>query len=838
MRTSRTTRRNRINQKGPSKEDNIISTKKENNNQSFNSNNENNDDYIEEEDEFEEFLDNLKDFKPDEDIVTSQKEITIKEENYVKVPYSSLVKKSIREIITEYKDRKYIAPITEEKEIKKKDENKVNIVKEYNEVIKLVELKNGKITQIFGEKYKEYIRYSKSEEKDEYTLEQLHLNALLESQEIYSKKVLDEILETSRDEDGNIPTFDKNEKMYNDLVEIANNRSKIIFESFIKPIQERIEKIAGEYNVENNEKVIALKNEIEEIKNQINEHDRQVEALIDEDKKKWLSEDESRKIEDYDVNKMKDYIKLSNERAKLEQSLTNKEKEEEQARDELIVSLIKENEIKKKEKLEKVKDEKEENKDDKDNELVEEEEEEKENENSDDDKEGGKVKENKKEELKTKKKEEDDKDVDFNSPIDEAIIKPRKLEEKNKDGIIINKKLKQKMQNVLNIIKKDLENEKLEMKHEPFTILYDNGKFQEIEKEKKTLVVKLILENFREGIDDDILALEVAIIFQIITGMVLKEKTFYTDYGNGSKSIKNFDKSRLTKIYNNTLECLGTARNLIFLSVSNFIRFNHHFPSNKCKILYKFFVGTSDELKSKFFSNDDGSLSIKDIFWETIYPACKCCHERLYYFLYIKKDVFNILNEKLLCYKFNFDITSLDKLVNIRKEPITNGYLNLDLVKYMMESFHRHKLMTLFSDTQLVSLTGLMMLRKKLLNDPFLYHDSNKHFKLKVSQLDIREFDGWISMYFSNISGLLYQFCINSRGSVKNSKTYQKFADEVTDQDQSIMDVYNTVAIGSIINTAEFIEKIKNIRKFESEIPKDMRDLSEKNESIYQSIIA
>jgi len=426
-----------------------------------------------------------------------------------------------------------------------------------------------------------------------------------------------------------------------------------------------------------------------------------------------------------------------------------------------------------------------------------------------------------------------------------SFIKEEKNNEALKEDkvVLFNKDLS-KSQYVQDLVS-NIKNKKVSFKeqelmkvsfHKTLKYYFDESEFEEVKEKKTELALKLIIANLNLNLDEDILCLMISMLLTICLGLCLKEDSNYVEVDEINLEEQNDNLEKIERMYNKVIEYLGSARNLVFLSVHNFIRFNHHYPAGKERITKKFMVGLEQDLIDKFFKGKNPSDGFADIFWKTIYVAGKCVHERLYYFLFIKKDCFHILNNEILHFGVNSDISSNDRIVKIRSEPMTVGYLILDIVKLMAETFYKYKLLVALKIQQTFSLISLTHMRQRLLDDPFRYHMSNHYFKLGVSSVDVNEFNRIVEFFMKDIAGIVYLFCKNGVQSLKKALCYRKYEDLKSPEDEQFMQIYNYVAIGANVDIKAVMEQMKKISATSIDLPDNPNDLNSANEVIYSNL--
>lgn len=320
--------------------------------------------------------------------------------------------------------------------------------------------------------------------------------------------------------------------------------------------------------------------------------------------------------------------------------------------------------------------------------------------------------------------------------------------------------------------------------------------------------------------DDDIAALYYALIFAIGCSGCIKES-------NTLKFVKHSEKGALEK-YNavkdmvkKVIKMIPTANTILFFSCINFIRFNHHWPSNKRNIQEKALLGISDITRQKILQSTD-DRGTESIFYKVFYDLTKAINDYAFYHYHINRVNNLKMARKIYTKGFSQDISYNSDLYTLRMQPTANGLLILDLLKKMIIDFGNLDILPLapYKD----NFKNLLEFLNKVKKTPFSYHPSRKYYKAS-SENDEKELRNAREI-ISKIGFLVYSFCQEAGGSLREAKSTHKYSLEKDIKVSNFMKIYTYMTDYELKEVPDFL---KETQKYNY---KSLSELQEENEKM------
>jgi len=276
------------------------------------------------------------------------------------------------------------------------------------------------------------------------------------------------------------------------------------------------------------------------------------------------------------------------------------------------------------------------------------------------------------------------------------------------------------------------------------------------------------------------------------------------------------------------IDYIPVAKNFIALSVINFIRFNHHFPSEKVDLIKKSLIGIPENEINEFLESNGKNLKL---FYQYPFQAAKLVNEWAYFYININNNL-KIDNEdksdiELLNYGIIRDYMSSDQIVIIRNEPTTNCFLVLDLVYVFLNYLDTREILGLLPQPKIFQ--KLMQIRKFLKSHPFTYHPARFYLKIQFNKDDYNSTIASFQENIKKIGNLIFLFCTEEGGSLAEAKSILKFQNDSLGEFKNIFEIYKlTKESGSLISN-EQKENLKKLLSPNIKMPNSKEELFQKN---------
>jgi len=276
------------------------------------------------------------------------------------------------------------------------------------------------------------------------------------------------------------------------------------------------------------------------------------------------------------------------------------------------------------------------------------------------------------------------------------------------------------------------------------------------------------------------------------------------------------------------LDYIPVAKNFVALSVINFIRFNHHFPSEKIDLIKKSLIGIPENEINEFLESNSKNLKL---FYQYPFQAAKLVNEWAYFYININNNL-KIDNEdksdiELLNYGIIRNYTSSDQIITIRNEPTTNCFLILDLVYVFLNYLDTREILGLLPQPKIFQ--KLMQIRKYLKTHPFTYHPARFYLNIQFNKDDYNSTVATFQENIKKIGNLIFLFCAEEGGSLAEAKSVLKFQNDSLGEFKNIYEIYKLTKENKSFISNEQKENLKKILSPDIKIPNNKEELIQKN---------
>lgn len=325
------------------------------------------------------------------------------------------------------------------------------------------------------------------------------------------------------------------------------------------------------------------------------------------------------------------------------------------------------------------------------------------------------------------------------------------------------------------------------------------------------LVICICLSlNPNDGIDPAVYELRIAIISVAVlcgclrvdksNNLKLTEKKNAKEYYNEVlKTYKDKDRDLVKRV----TEKMNVAFNFIAFSTLNFIRFNHHFPSDKKHIAKKALAGLGDDVVKKLLMESNNEK-----FYNYLVTAAKIIDDDLFFRTYIKVTPREGDKYVKLENTGFFNLVLSDEIIKIRCNPTPNGFLILDIIYQMLKDMSNKNVLCLLPNFNMYK--KLMSIRNTIQINPFIFHPSRYYYNYKNHLKEYEKIREDFLSIMENVCSFVYCYTSNMYDSIASAKCREKYVDKIRKNDEDlvagILKIYDT----RTEITKEVIQEVRN----------------------------